>query len=207
MRFGVVGVDLQGLVNKVQGRSPVLLPHIVHMGESTQVQIVGVKVIRALALGAIDFSLAQRRLDGPNNAVCDLVLKLEDVGEIPVVPLGPDVGSVAASINCPVTRTRLPARRMEPSRTYRTPSCSPISFTFTALPLNTKLEFRAMTNSHRMRESAVRRSSVMPSEKYSSSTLPLMLMKGRTAMEGLSGSGGLGVAGYRLRCWRCSLAT
>src|SRR5687767_1396463 len=93
MRFGVIGIDLQGLINEIQGRSPFLLPHIVHVGESSKVQIVGVKVIRALALGAINLSLAQVRLDGPYNAVCDLVLKLENVGEIPVVPVGPDVGS------------------------------------------------------------------------------------------------------------------
>src|SRR5712672_3445295 len=46
-----------------------------------------------------------------------------------------------------------------------------------------------MTNSQRMRESAVMISSTIPSAKYSCSGSPLMFWKGSTAMEGLSGSG------------------
>jgi hypothetical protein len=52
-----------------------------------------------------------------------------------------------------------------------------------------KLEFRAMTNSQRIRESAVMISSIMPSTKYSSSGPGLMFWNGITAIEGLSGSG------------------
>jgi len=55
--------------------------------------------------------------------------------------------------------------------------------------LYVKLELRAMTNSHRMRESAVMISSTMPSAKYSCSGSPLIFWKGRTAIDGLSGSG------------------
>src|ERR1700738_4077180 len=46
-----------------------------------------------------------------------------------------------------------------------------------------------MTKSQRMRESAVMISSTMPSAKYSCSGSPLMLAKGSTAIDGLSGSG------------------
>src|SRR6516165_4133125 len=46
-----------------------------------------------------------------------------------------------------------------------------------------------MTNSQRMRESAVIISSTMPSAKYSCSGSPLILAKGSTAIEGLSGNG------------------
>src|SRR5689334_14574990 len=46
-----------------------------------------------------------------------------------------------------------------------------------------------MTNSQRMRESAVMISSTMPSAKYSCSGSPLRLAKGSTAIDGLSGSG------------------
>jgi hypothetical protein len=49
-------------------------------------------------------------------------------------------------------------------------------------------ELRAMTKSERNRESSVMMSSVMPSEKYSCSGSSLMLVKGSTAMDGLSGS-------------------
>ena len=46
-----------------------------------------------------------------------------------------------------------------------------------------------MTNSERLRDSSVMMSSAMPSEKYSCSGSPLMLVNASTAIEGLSGSG------------------
>ena len=55
-----------------------------------------------------------------------------------------------------------------------------------------KLELRAMTKSQRMRDSAVMISSTMPSAKYSCSGSPLILAKGSTAIDGLSGSGSAG---------------
>src|SRR6516225_3924503 len=99
---------------------------------------------------------------------------------------------VTASINCPVIRTFPEALRTDPSRTYRTPSLRPTSLTSTALPLNVKLELRAITNNHLKRESAVMISSTIPSAKYSCLGSSLMFSNGRTAMEALSGSGGLG---------------
>ena len=53
-----------------------------------------------------------------------------------------------------------------------------------------KLEFRAITKSHRMRDNAVMISSTMPSAKYSCSGSPLRFSNGNTAMEGLSGKAG-----------------
>jgi len=55
--------------------------------------------------------------------------------------------------------------------------------------LYVKLELRAITNSQRMRDSAVMISSTMPSTKYSCSGSPLILANGNTAIDGLSGSG------------------
>jgi hypothetical protein len=69
------------------------------------------------------------------------------------------------------------------------PSSRPTCFTSTGWPLYVKVELRAMTKSHRMRESAVMISSTIPSAKYSCSGSPLILAKGSTAIEGLSGSG------------------
>ena len=46
-----------------------------------------------------------------------------------------------------------------------------------------------MTNSERLRDSSVMMSSAMPSEKYSCSGSPLMLVNASTAIDGLSGSG------------------
>src|SRR5271170_6958975 len=52
-----------------------------------------------------------------------------------------------------------------------------------------------MTKSQRMRERAVMISSTMPSTKYSCSGSPLILAKGSTAIDGLSGSGSARVDG------------
>ena len=52
-----------------------------------------------------------------------------------------------------------------------------------------KDELRAMTKNQRSFDSAVMMSSLMPSEKYSCSGSPLMLVNGSTAMAGRSGSG------------------
>jgi len=51
-----------------------------------------------------------------------------------------------------------------------------------------KDELRAITKNQRSFDSAVIRSSLMPSEKYSCSGSSLMLVKGSTAITGLSGT-------------------
>ena len=56
-----------------------------------QHEIVGVEVVRPLALDALDLGLAQARLDRADDAQRDLVLQREDVVEPPVVALGPEV--------------------------------------------------------------------------------------------------------------------
>ncbi len=50
-----------------------------------------------------------------------------------------------------------------------------------------------MTKSWMSFDSAVMMSSEMPSAKYSCSASPLMLAKGSTAIDGLSGKAGLGI--------------
>ena len=55
-----------------------------------------------------------------------------------------------------------------------------------------------MTNSSENRDSSVMMSSVMPSLKYSWPGSPLMLVKARTAIEGLSGRARYGVDGCEL---------
>ena len=52
-----------------------------------------------------------------------------------------------------------------------------------------------MTNSSENRDSSVMMSSTMPSAKYSCSGSPLRLVKGRTAIEGLSGRARAGLGG------------
>src|SRR5216684_740316 len=53
-------------------------------------------------------------------------------------------------------------------------------------------ELRAITKNQRSLDSAVMMSSLIPSEKYSCSGSPLMLVKGSTAMAGRSGSSNAG---------------
>jgi hypothetical protein len=57
-----------------------------------------------------------------------------------------------------------------------------------------KVELRAITMSFGILESAVMLSSLMPSAKKSCFGSPEILVKGRTAMAGLSGSGRAGIA-------------
>src|SRR5437868_8512188 len=59
-----------------------------------------------------------------------------------------------------------------------------------------------MTNSQRMRESAVMISSTMPSAKYSCSGSPLILAKGNTAIDGFSGRARAGEPSSASRRWR-----
>ena len=57
------------------------------------------------------------------------------------------------------------------------------------LALVVKEELRAMTKNHGCRDRPVMMSSVRPSAKYSCSGSPLMFWNGKTAIEGLFGSG------------------
>src|SRR5712691_1194628 len=62
-------------------------------------------------------------------------------------------------------------------------SSCPISVMPSDLPLRPNVEVRAATLSVGIRESALRISSVIPSEKYSLSGLALMFANGRTPMD------------------------
>ncbi len=71
-----------------------------------------------------------------------------------------------------------------------------------------KDELRAITKNQRSLDSAVMMSSLMPSEKYSCSGSPLMLMKGRTAIAGRSGRENIGRAGSAgAGIWSCNVPT
>src|SRR5258708_26624247 len=82
-------------------------------------------------------------------------------------------------------RTRPPALRTLPSRTWLTPSWCATSLTFGDLPLKPKAVLRAQTSSAETLLRSVMMSSLIPSEKYSCSGSPLMLANGRTQMESL----------------------
>ena len=158
-------------------------------GHCAKIIIVRVEAIGRLALGTVNLSLFQLWTDGADDARRDFVLQIKNIPLIaPSKRSAHKCAPVEASISCPVIRTRLSgfthaADRADNARRARERSVLASS----VLPLKTKLEFRAITKSQRNCDSAVMRSSVMPSAKYSCSGSPEILLKGRTAMEALSG--------------------
>src|SRR6516162_1318643 len=64
----------------------------------------------------------------------------------------------------------------------------------TAEPLYVNDALREMTKNARLRDRLVMMSSVIPSEKYSCSASPLILAKGRTAIDGFCATGRAGDA-------------
>src|SRR5712671_3036865 len=91
-------------------------------------------------------------------------------------------------------RTSLPWRRTLPSSTVATTSSSAIFRTLTFLPLKAKAEVRDTTRTPSTLASALITSSVIPSEKYSSSFSRLMFTNGSTATEGAAGAEAGGAA-------------
>ena len=57
-----------------------------------------------------------------DDRVRDFVLDGEDVGEVAIVAVGPDMAAVEPLMSCAVTRTRAPALRTLPSSTNVTPA-------------------------------------------------------------------------------------
>src|SRR5262245_49306070 len=103
-------------------------------------------------------------------------------------------------MSCAVMRTRLPALATLPSRTAPTLSCEPIVRTSSFLPLKANDEVRAATRRPDTLDSAVIKSSEMPSLKYSFSLSELMLTKGNTATDFFCGGDpgeGLALCGAR----------
>ena len=74
----------------------------------------------------------------------------------------------------------------------------------TFLPLKVNEELRAMTKSCGSFDRAVMMSSEIPSAKYSCSASPLMLAKGSTAIDGLSGNAGRGAGLSSDFAWTCA---
>src|SRR5262249_10495767 len=90
MRPRVVRLELERPFKKRQG-----LSHTFRHGHvcrnSAQQQIVGVEVLRPLALDAINFGGAQARFYSPDDRERDLVLQGKDVVKRAVVALGPEM--------------------------------------------------------------------------------------------------------------------
>src|SRR5580658_5203211 len=86
-------------------------------------------------------------------------------------------------MSCAVMRTVWPERRTLPSRTAPTLSLWAIVPRSMSFPWKEKADVRAATCSPLISARELRSSSVRPSEKYSCSLSPLMLMNGSTATE------------------------
>jgi hypothetical protein len=63
----------------------------VELGESTQVEIVGVQALGGFSPGALDLRLAQLRFDRADNTRRHLILQFEDVVERTVEAVRPDM--------------------------------------------------------------------------------------------------------------------
>src|SRR6266852_6255884 len=90
-------------------------------------------------------------------------------------------------MSCAVMRTRLPALLTLPSSTAPTCSCAPILSMGSFLPLKANDDVRAATCKPDTLDSAVIKSSVMPSLKYSFSLSELILTNGNTATDFFEG--------------------
>ena len=78
---------------------------------------------------------AERHLQPVDDLLRQVVLDGEYVGQVAIIALRPEMGAVVASMSCAVTRTRLAAWRMLPSRTKRTLSSRAMSLMSNLLPL------------------------------------------------------------------------
>ncbi len=86
-------------------------------------------------------------------------------------------------MSCAVTRTRLPALRTLPSRTYITSRISAIRRMSSCFPLNANADVRAMTFNPGVCASRLMISSARPSPKYSFSGSALRFVKDSTAID------------------------
>ena len=119
------------------------------------------------------------------NPTSDLVLNGEDVGQIAVVAVGPDVGAGLGvdELRGDANAIARPCARCLRAHSARRARGRPAARRRLALVGERRVA--GDDEQVRKRDSSVMMSSVMPSEKYSCSGSPLMLVKGSTAIDGL----------------------
>ena len=131
------------------------------------------------------FGWPQRDRERVDDLTCHFVLDREDIVISRSKRSAQRWVPVAVSINWAVIRTRLPARRIDPSSIESTPSSRPTVRMSAPLYFWAKLVLRATTINPETLDRSVMMSSVMPSEKYCCSGSTLTLVNGSTAMDGL----------------------
>src|SRR6266550_4567833 len=92
MRFRQLRIELDRLSEQLSGAEGVFAPDLMEMPHTLSHQVPRVEIFRSADCRA-SLDLEQFRLDCACNALCDLVLNGEDIGEVSVIPLGPDVRS------------------------------------------------------------------------------------------------------------------
>jgi hypothetical protein len=122
------------------------------------------------------------RVRSPGDANSYLVLKLKDIVEKAVEPIGPKMRRPERVNQSRCDPHAAGPFRTEPSSTCGRPSLRPACDCFALVCKN---RVAGDSKSQRMRLGAVMISSTMPSAKYSCSGSPLVLAKGRT----VSGNG------------------
>src|SRR6516225_4220300 len=88
-----IGIERKRLLEKAVGRDALGAGALVHMPEAALAIIPGAHVLRPFRDYALDFGAGQRWLDRCGDTRGDVVLHREDVSQIPVVTLGPEMGT------------------------------------------------------------------------------------------------------------------
>ena len=91
MRIGVFRVEVQRLVQQLDGRVGLRRRVGDHRRQCAQQIVIRVEAGRGLAPRALDLRPTQRRLKRAHHALCDAVLKIEYVLEPPIEAVGPQM--------------------------------------------------------------------------------------------------------------------
>src|SRR6516225_4021876 len=88
-----IGIERKRLFEQIKGCDSVGPGALVHMPEAALAIIPGAHVLRPFRDHALALGTGQRRLDRGGDTGGDVVLHSEDVGQVPVVTLGPEMGT------------------------------------------------------------------------------------------------------------------
>src|SRR5262249_38406322 len=110
-------IDRQRLSGDDDRLGKALFGKAIGSGQRPQIEVIRIEIPCALARRALDLRQAQARFDRSDDGRCHPILQFKNVVQQAVDAVAQMCAPVAASINCPVMRTRLPALRTLPSST------------------------------------------------------------------------------------------
>ena len=87
----VVRLELQGSLEKPQPYRVCFALQTRNMGQCLHVVVISVEIVRTFPLRPARLGRPDRRLDRPYDAARDLILEIEDVDQIAIEAVGPDV--------------------------------------------------------------------------------------------------------------------